>query len=73
MFGHAVGDELLCAIAGRLEVAARGAFIARVGGDEFTLVLTEGELPAAAEALADRLLKALSVDFEIVARGYRWA
>jgi diguanylate cyclase (GGDEF)-like protein len=65
VFGHAVGDELLCAVAQRLQIAARGAFIARIGGDEFTLLLAEGEQPAAAEALADRLIKALSKDFEI--------
>jgi diguanylate cyclase (GGDEF)-like protein len=65
VFGHAVGDELLCAISRRLEAAATGAFIARVGGDEFTLVLSAGEQPAAAEALAARLLKALSPDFDI--------
>ena len=54
VFGHAVGDELLCAIARRLASRGRGAFIARIGGDEFTLVLATGEQPAAAEALADR-------------------
>ena len=69
VFGHAVGDELLCAIAARLQIAAQDAFIARLGGDEFTLVQTGGEQPAAAEALAERLLGALSVDFEI--RGQR--
>ena len=37
-----VGDELLCAVARRLEIAADGAFIARVGGDEFTLVSATG-------------------------------
>ena len=38
VFGHDVGDELLRAIARRLEVAADGDFLARIGGDEFTLV-----------------------------------
>lgn len=65
VFGHAVGDELLCAIAHRFQAAAEGTFIARVGGDEFTLVLTNGEQPAAAERLAERLIKSLAQDFEI--------
>jgi diguanylate cyclase (GGDEF)-like protein len=65
VFGHAVGDDLLCAISRRLETAAQGAFIARIGGDEFTLVLATGQQPAAAEALADRLLKSCMQDFEI--------
>jgi diguanylate cyclase (GGDEF)-like protein len=69
VFGHSVGDELLCAIARRLEAAAHGAFIARIGGDEFTLLLTTGEQPAAAEALADRLLKSLEQEFDV--RGQR--
>lgn len=50
IFGHLIGDELLCAISRRLEGAAQGAFIARVGGDEFTLISTGGEQPATATA-----------------------
>jgi len=65
VFGHAIGDELLCAIAGRLKSAAKAAFLARVGGDEFMLVLATGEQPAAAAALADRLLICAADEFEI--------
>src|SRR5262249_6246174 len=65
VFGHGVGDELLCAISRRLQAAAQGAFIARVGGDEFTLILTTGDQPASAERLANRLLKSFTQDFEI--------
>ena len=65
VFGHAVGDELLCAISRRLQAAAEGAFIARIGGDEFTIVQAIGEQPAAAEALADRLLKCVAPDFGV--------
>ena len=46
VFGHTAGDELLCAVARRLEIAAEGDFIARIGGDEFTLVCS----PVAAAA-----------------------
>jgi diguanylate cyclase (GGDEF)-like protein len=65
VFGHGVGDELLCAISRRLQADAQGAFIARVGGDEFTLILTTGEQPASAERLANHLLKSFTQDFEI--------
>jgi diguanylate cyclase (GGDEF)-like protein len=65
VFGHVVGDELLCAVARRLQSAAEGAFVARIGGDEFTLIQTDEEQPAAAEALADRLLSSVAEDFEI--------
>jgi diguanylate cyclase (GGDEF)-like protein len=65
VFGHVIGDELLCAISRRLEVAAEDSFIARVGGDEFTLISTSREQPLAAQALANRLLQAVSRPFEI--------
>ena len=65
VFGHAIGDELLCAVSRRLQIAAEGAFIARVGGDQFTLVSASGKQPAMATALADRLLKAVASLFEI--------
>jgi GGDEF domain-containing protein len=41
VFGHAVGDEILCETARRLQIAAQGAFVARIGGDEFILVQAE--------------------------------
>jgi diguanylate cyclase (GGDEF)-like protein len=65
VFGHAVGDELLCAIARRMEQAAGRAFIARVGGDEFVILSSVGEQPQTAAALADRVLKCVAKDFEI--------
>ncbi|SIR17558.1 PAS domain S-box-containing protein/diguanylate cyclase (GGDEF) domain-containing protein, partial [Rhizobium sp. RU33A] len=41
-FGHAVGDELLKEVAGRLSRLATGHdIVARIGGDEFVLVLHE--------------------------------
>jgi diguanylate cyclase (GGDEF)-like protein len=65
VFGHIVGDELLCAISRRLETAADGAFIARVGGDEFTVISAVGEQPSSSAALADRIIKSFSDPFEI--------
>jgi diguanylate cyclase (GGDEF)-like protein/PAS domain S-box-containing protein len=63
-FGHAVGDELLCEVAGRLRRAAEGAFIARLGGDAFVLVVASGAGPAAAAQIADRLHSAMAEGFE---------
>jgi diguanylate cyclase (GGDEF)-like protein len=65
VFGHAVGDGLLCGLSKRLKDAAAGAFLARLGGDEFSLVLTEGPQPAAAERLVARLLATASTDIEV--------
>ena len=60
VFGHAVGDELLKDVGRRLKQAAGEAFLARLGGDEFTVIVADGPQPATAEALADRLLTAVS-------------
>jgi diguanylate cyclase (GGDEF)-like protein/PAS domain S-box-containing protein len=65
VFGHSTGDMLLKEMARRLSAAAEGAFVARVGGDEFTLIQAEGAQPSAAVSLADRLLETVSTDFEI--------
>ena len=65
VFGHTAGDELLCAVARRLEIAAEGDFIARIGGDEFTLVCAQSQQPRAAELLAGRLLQAVAQPFEV--------
>jgi diguanylate cyclase (GGDEF)-like protein len=65
VFGHSLGDALLCEVARRLRAAAEGAFVARLGGDEFTLVVTQGPQPAAAAALADRLVTAFTDDIDV--------
>ncbi|NAZ83970.1 diguanylate cyclase, partial [Kineococcus sp. R8] len=57
--GHAAGDELIVATAQALRRAAgRGALCARVGGDEFA-VLLEGATARDVRAGADRLERAL--------------
>lgn len=65
VYGHAAGDVLLQEAARRLQAAAGGAFVARIGGDEFTLVATGGDHPAAAEAMGKSLLAAFADDFVI--------
>ena len=46
VFGHAAGDALLREVARRLEAVCQGAFLARVGGDEFTIITPTGPQPA---------------------------
>jgi diguanylate cyclase (GGDEF)-like protein/PAS domain S-box-containing protein len=65
-FGHVAGDEMLLAVARRLERVARTSdTLSRFGGDEF-LYLAEGlRTPHDAEAAASRLLAALAKPFYI--------
>jgi diguanylate cyclase (GGDEF)-like protein len=65
VFGHVICDELLCAIARRLEQAIGNNFIARVGGDEFIIISTGGEQPQTAAQLADRVLKSVEKEFDV--------
>ncbi|MGL9621464.1 EAL domain-containing protein [Bradyrhizobium sp. U531] len=54
-FGHAVGDAVLREASRRLQEAAQGSYVARVGGDEFIGITDQLPLPATAELLATRL------------------
>ncbi len=63
--GYAIGDAALRGVARRLQEAAGDAFIARVGGDEFNLIVCEDNQPAAAMAMADRILAAFADEIEI--------
>lgn len=64
IYGHAVGDRLLCQVADRLRAVADGIFVARLGGDEFTMIAANGGKKSIIR-LIDRLLAALAEDFEI--------
>jgi diguanylate cyclase (GGDEF)-like protein len=64
-FGLSTGDAVLKQLAGRLEEACEGAFLARVGGDEFCVISPAGAQPAGAEALAARLREATAADFDV--------
>ncbi len=67
-FGHAVGDELLRGFANRLLAILEPAFFAaRVGGDEFVLLL-RNTTESAAEAFAHAVLSELSMPFEASGR-----
>ena len=64
--GHGVGDELLCAVAERLEGVIRETdALGRLGGDEFVVVAEGLSLAAGPELIAERLLEAFSEPFAL--------
>jgi diguanylate cyclase (GGDEF)-like protein/PAS domain S-box-containing protein len=65
LFGHSMGDKALREASTRLQVAAQGAFLARIGGDEFIAITEQDPLPSSAELLASRLRAALQAGIEI--------
>ena len=65
VFGHSAGDMLLREVSRRLEAVCEGAFLARVGGDEFTVITPTGAQPEIAERLAERFCEALDTDIEV--------
>jgi diguanylate cyclase (GGDEF)-like protein/PAS domain S-box-containing protein len=81
--GHQVGDKLLIEVARRLSACARkvdtiaripGDHVARIGGDEFVMLLEDLALPEDALRVAERIHGALSEPFslglhDLVARG----
>ncbi|WP_345776353.1 bifunctional diguanylate cyclase/phosphodiesterase [Luteimonas salinisoli] len=59
--GHAAGDELLVEAGRRVRrTLATTDVVARLGGDEFAILLEDVDTPAVAEAVAARVLEALS-------------
>jgi diguanylate cyclase (GGDEF)-like protein/PAS domain S-box-containing protein len=68
-YGHASGDRLLCEVAQRLQGAVRGSdTVARMGGDEFVLLLNGIGSAAGAEAVAEKLRTLLEQPFTALGR-----
>lgn len=64
--GHFVGDQLLCAIADRLTACVRGTdTVARIGGDEFIVLLPDIHEANEPEIVAAKIVGALSQPIRI--------
>ncbi len=68
-WGHAVGDSLLQSISSRLQKALPEQFIARMGGDEFMILLANAT-PKKAEEIAKTIQQALEPVF--IYNGYHF-
>jgi len=64
--GHQVGDKLLIEVAERLKKGIRASdIVARIGGDEFVVVLTQISDNTQAAVIAETLLKEVSKPYKI--------
>ncbi len=67
--GHYFGDKLLIAVAARISATMRdGDVLARMGGDEFAILLENLKDVQSAEAAANKLINALSEPYELEGR-----
>lgn len=64
--GHLIGDELLIAIANRLQTLMRNKdILARLGGDEFAILLDNVADISYVKLVADKILQELSAPFQL--------
>ncbi|GAA5784267.1 bifunctional diguanylate cyclase/phosphodiesterase [Chitiniphilus shinanonensis] len=69
--GHAAGDQVLMQVAERLRgIVGRNDILARQGGDEFVVVLSELRDAMEAGQVAERILESFSEPFELEAGGF---
>jgi diguanylate cyclase (GGDEF)-like protein len=70
--GHHIGDEVLSTVATRLRASVRSHdFVARVGGDEFVVVLTKLQSLAESKAVADHIVANIGAPATLGGREYR--
>jgi len=63
-FGHPAGDKLIMMVAARMKALLPGVLIARIGGDEFTILL-QGQDAERADEIADQIVKSMRQPFDI--------
>lgn len=69
--GHAAGDQLLTIVAQRLRGCVKeGDTVARLAGDEFTIVMRQGTDAEAAQAIADRVIASVGLPVHVAGRDH---
>ncbi len=64
--GHLAGDKLLCELAERLCGCVRATdTVARIGGDEFIVLLPDLRIPAEAESIAAKIVACVASPYKI--------
>ncbi|WP_076412296.1 GGDEF domain-containing phosphodiesterase [Shewanella sp. UCD-KL12] len=64
--GHHIGDLLLKSVAQRLKsIVRQGDTVARIGGDEFTIILENLSKQSAAKQVADKIIQAFNTPFNL--------
>lgn len=72
LYGHNIGDKTLMAISTRLRSCLReGDTLARIGGDEFTLLLPRVTNKTEAEAIANKITVAVNKPFIIDGKNHQ--
>jgi len=65
-FGHETGDGLLIEVAGRMQECVRESdTVARMGGDEFCIILRDTASPGDIATVAEKIIASLSLPFDI--------
>ncbi|MBF0471506.1 MAG: EAL domain-containing protein [Gammaproteobacteria bacterium] len=70
--GHTVGDELLTQVGQRIELLIRDSdTVARMGGDEFIILLPEVIQSAVSSQMAQKILEEMAKPFKLAGRPYQ--
>jgi diguanylate cyclase (GGDEF)-like protein/PAS domain S-box-containing protein len=65
-YGHEIGDRVLVSVAERLTAMIRGSdTVARIGGDEFVLLLTGAEVPVDFRPVLERLVAEIAAPYQV--------
>lgn len=72
LFGHSYGDEIIATAGARIVGSVgKATFVARVGGDEFVVLLPGARLPSELDEIGQRLTEALGMEYVALDKRFR--